>query len=276
MKNIESISFKNNNLLEYNLGCKVFCHYLTELTKIKELKLNECTNLKDGKLVADALMRMKSLEILEYQQNPARSGLPAIIYNLSFSPHFKYLNFSNTYVDVNETKEIIASLEKLLKISGSIEVISASRIAALNNNLNKDFWITVGECRSIRVIDISKSGILQNTNVANMGTAIAFNAKKKGNLEYVNLSGCISAEAQISTLYNSMKISEYDEESWYGDPGKVAKMLANNYPKKFYNHLKALQLQENVNLNPSFSLVYYNKHTTKKTPDWVSLLRESS
>lgn len=61
MKNIESISLKSNNLLEYNLGCKVFCHYLTELTKIKELKLNECYNLRDGKLVADALMRMKSL-----------------------------------------------------------------------------------------------------------------------------------------------------------------------------------------------------------------------
>lgn len=192
MKNIESINFKSNNLLEYNLGCKVFCHYLTELTKIKELKLNECTNLRDGKLVADALMRMKTLEILEYQQNPARSGLPAIIYNLSFSPHFKYLNFSNTYVDVNETKEIVASLEKLLKISGSIEVISASRIAALNTNLTKDFWVTVGECRSLRVIDVSRSGIFDNTNIQYMGTAIAFNAKKKGNLQYFSLAGCLS------------------------------------------------------------------------------------
>lgn len=73
-----------------------------------------------------------------------------------------------------------------------------------------------------------------------------------------------------------MKISEYDEESWYGDPGKVAKMISNNYTKTFYNNLKALQLQENVNLNPNFNLAYYNKHTTKKSPDWVNLLRQSS
>lgn len=49
-------------------------------------------------------MRMKSLEILEYQQNPGQSGLPAIIYNLSFSPHFKYLNFSNTSVNEQEIR----------------------------------------------------------------------------------------------------------------------------------------------------------------------------
>lgn len=105
--------------------------------------------------------------------------------------------------------------------------------------------------------------------------AIAFNAKKKGNLEYINLAGCLSHESHVSNLYSAMKISEYDEESWYGDPGKVAKMIATNYPKTFYNNLKALQFQNNANLNPSFNLAYYNKHTTKNVPEWVKLLRES-
>ena len=170
----------------------------------------------------------------------------------------------------------MASLEKLLKISGSIEVISASKLYNLNPLLNKDFWVTVGECRSLRVLDFNKSGVFDQANVGYMGTAVAFNAKKKGNLEYLNMSGCIGTEANIGLLYTSMKISEYDEESWYGDPGKVAKMIANNYPKTFYCNLKALQLQENVNLNPSFNLTNYNKHTNKITPNWVNLLRESS
>lgn len=52
-------------------------------------------------------------------------------------------------------------------------------------------------------------------------------------------------------------------------------MISINYPKTFYNNLKALQFNENVNLNPNFNLIYYNKHTTKTTPDWVKLLRES-
>lgn len=76
-----------------------------------------------------------------------------------------------------------------------------------------------------------------------MGMAIAFNAKKKGNLEYINLSACFTGEAQVNTLYNAMKISEYDEEQWYGDPSKVAKMIANNYAKTFYNNLKALEFR---------------------------------
>lgn len=108
-----------------------------------------------------------------------------------------------------------------------------------------------------------------------MGAAIAFNAKKNGKLEYLNLTGCIFTEAHLTTLYNSMCISEFDEETWYGDPLKASKMIAINYPKTFHNNLKALQLSTNINLSPNFSLVEYNKHTNKKVPELVKLLRES-
>lgn len=53
-------------------------------------------------------------------------------------------------------------------------------------------------------------------------------------------------------------------------------MIAINYPKTFYNNLKAFQFQNNTNLNPNFNLAYYNKHTNKKVPQWVSILRQSS
>lgn len=52
-------------------------------------------------------------------------------------------------------------------------------------------------------------------------------------------------------------------------------MIAINYPKVFHNNLKALQLSSNINLSPNFSLVEYNKHTNKKVPELVKLLRES-
>ena len=61
-----------------------------------------------------------------------------------------------------------------------------------------------------------------------------------------------------------MRISEYDEEQWYGDPNKLAKMIAGNYNKIFYNNLKALQLDFCSNLNPNFVLSHYNKLVNKK------------
>ena len=72
-----------------------------------------------------------------------------------------------------------------------------------------------------------------------------------------------------------MNISEYDEEQWYGDPNKLAKMIATNYKKEFFNNLKALQLNYCNNLNPTFSLTHYNKLVNKVEPDFVKLLGNS-
>ena len=72
-----------------------------------------------------------------------------------------------------------------------------------------------------------------------------------------------------------MNISEYDEEQWYGDPNKLAKMIATNYKKQFFNNIKALQLNYSNNLNPNFNLTHYNKLVNKVEPDFVKLLVNS-
>jgi hypothetical protein len=41
-------------------------------------------------------------------------------------------------------------------------------------------------------------------------------------------------------------------------------MIAGNYPKTYFNNLKALQLDECQNLNPNFVLANYNKLVNKK------------
>ena len=58
-----------------------------------------------------------------------------------------------------------------------------------------------------------------------------------------------------------MDISEYDEEQWYGDPNKVAKMIANNYKKEFFNNLKALQL-DNCTLRLLYSHSWETAYST--------------
>lgn len=112
---------------------------------------------------------------------------------------------------------------------------------------------------------MSKSGDL-NGRVGDLGSAIAFNAKRKGILSYLNLTGTLSNYNTLNILYNGMNISEYDEEQWYGDPNKLTKMIANNYKKEFFNNLKAFQLDNCSNLNPTFNLAHHNKLVNKVEP----------
>ncbi len=153
----------------------------------------------------------------------------------------------------------------MLKISASIEILKLNKVPCLNNALTREFWVALGECKSLRVLDLSNSGDL-SSKIRDLGSSVAFNAKKKGTLSFLNLTGTISNQATFNNLYWGMCVSEYDEEQWYGDPNKLAKMIAGNYTKVYYNNLRALQLDFCGNLNPSFVLSHHNKLVNKKDP----------
>lgn len=129
-------------------------------------------------------MRMKKLRIFSIKdQTSLGQGLASIIYNLAFSPNLLMIDLGSTNIGgiATEITETVVSLQKLLKISASIEVLKINAIGGLNNYLSKDFWTALGECKSIRVLDVSLSGDL-TAKVKEIGNAIAFNAKKKGTL----------------------------------------------------------------------------------------------
>lgn len=105
--------------------------------------------------------------------------------------------------------ETIVSLYKMLKITTTVEVLLAKNVTNLNPYLIDQFWISLGECRSLRVLDISFSGDI-SSKVTNLGNAVAFNAKKKGQLEFVDLTGCLNNTNSLTSLYQGMCISEYD------------------------------------------------------------------
>lgn len=86
----------------------------------------------------------------------------------------------------------------------------ARNVGGLNPNLVEQFWISLGECRSLRVLDIAYSGDISSRST-NIGNAIAFNAKKKGVLEYIDFTNCITNISTLTSLHNGMWISEYDE-----------------------------------------------------------------
>ena len=174
-------------------------------------------------------MRAKKLKIFEiHNMQNVNNGLSSLIYNLSFfSPNLEMLDISRCQSNMVET---VVSLYKMLKITNSVEVVIARNVKNLNANLVEQFWVSLGECRSLRVLDLSYSGDISSKAV-NLGNAIAFNAKKKGVLEYIDLTNCVNNVNSISTLYDGMCISEYDEERIYGDPTKASKMISSNYKK---------------------------------------------
>lgn len=53
-------------------------------------------------------------------------------------------------------------------------------------------------------------------------------------------------------------------------------MISSNYTKKYFNNLKALQLNRCGNLNPNFNLTYFNKLNYREDPEFVKLLARST
>lgn len=55
--------------------------------------------------------------------------------------------------------EVVESLYKLLRITASLEVLNMKYILNMNQNLNKDFWVSLGEVKTLKVLDLSYSGV---------------------------------------------------------------------------------------------------------------------
>lgn len=144
---------------------KVLANYLVGLKNVEELVFNQCSlNEAKCKILADSLMRMKNLKIFEiHDAINLGMGISSIIYNLAFSPNLTKLDISRcSIINQNEINETVVSLQKLLKINSSIEVIKTNNIYNLNQNLSKDFWVALGECKSLRVLDLAFAGDLSN------------------------------------------------------------------------------------------------------------------
>lgn len=72
------------------------------------------------------------------------------------------------------------SLFKLLRITGSLEILDCSFCTNLMKNLSKDFYAALGENRTLKALNLNYCGDINNTDY--FGKSIAFNAKKGGNL----------------------------------------------------------------------------------------------
>ena len=257
MVELSSLSITSNSLLSSDLGSKYISNFITIQKNLSELDLSNAnlTN-SQAKSLADGLMRAKQLIRLDLSNNASIGfqGMSSILYNLAFSPKLQYLNIKGGNYN-GGFPQIIESLYKLLRISGSLETMIMSNSATLNPNLNKEFFVSLGEIKTLKVLDLSYSGIFTDDLLNMLGKSIAFNAKKGGSLEVLNIEGCVSSYQGVANLSKSLNISEADHEEWYGDSHKVSKMSGNDFQKKYYNNLSILNFANGGSLRSNFNLV---------------------
>jgi hypothetical protein len=63
-----------------------------------------------------------------------------------------------------------------------------------------------------------------------------------------------------------MHISLHDEEVWYGDPNKAAKMSGKDFDKVYHNNLKGLLFSGCPGLNSNFNVNDHKKYNREDTP----------
>lgn len=148
---------------------KILSNILITLKDLRELTFVKCSlDLEKCKILADSLMRMKKLQIFKLNdQKGLGLGLASIIYNLSFSPNLQLLDLGHINIPLgrgnnNEINETVVSLYKMLKINSSVEILKLNNIFNLNVCLSREFWSALGDCKSLRVLDLSESGDLSN------------------------------------------------------------------------------------------------------------------
>lgn len=261
MGDLHSLILTENQLLNYELSGKYISNFITTQKNLNYLDLsNSSISSSQAKLIADGLMRAKQIETLILKKNQliGHEGMSSILYNLAFSPKLRFLDISEiTYNVTTGLKVVVESLYKLLRISGSLEILNMSNSAGLNLGLTKEFFVSLGEIKSLKTLDINNSGVFVQNGLLLLGKSIAFNAKKNGNLEILNMENCIINNEMIGHLEMAMNISKADEEDWYGDPNKVSKMSGNDFQKIYYNNLKVLNFSKGTNLNSGFNLAHW-------------------
>lgn len=278
MTNLKTLTTRKNNMfVSYFKGAKALSKMIISHKYLRELNLQN-VGLDDSgaKDLADGFMRAKQLEILNLSHNSTLkpSGLTSIIYNLAFSPKLVYIDISHSSFS-GSVNDFVEALYKLLRISASLEVLDLSYCGSLNINLPEQFFIALGEVRTLRKLDISNSGPLGDQGCINLGKAIAFNARKLGVLEYLNLDGgVISSYDRFKKFFEAMSVNEADHETWYGDANKVSKMSGQDFAKVYYNNLKNLQINKS-SMGSTFDYAKWKKGLNPIDPPLVQFLARS-
>ena len=161
MEHLENLTFSRTNILHQKNGTKALSLILTNLLHLEyiELSHNALDSVQNAKEIADGIMRAKKLRIVNLSNSNlfGTLGLASILYNLSFSLNLEMINISRCAVSGN-FGEVVESIQKMFRITNSLQYLVCDNIPNLNPQLNLDFFQALGEIRSLRYLDLSNSG----------------------------------------------------------------------------------------------------------------------
>lgn len=102
-----------------------------------------------------------------------------------------------------------------------------------------------------------------------LGKAVAMNAKRNGSLEALSLRNWFSSWSAYCSFLESMRVSDYDHELWYGDKKIAKEMSKGQLDKSFLCNLKYFNMEFSSIHSNCFKLKNFQKQTK---PDWPRLL----
>lgn len=251
LPDLKSLDCSDSNLNEFAVE-KIRNHFYYSKS-ITTLILTNC-NLNDNtiKNLSDGLMKAKGIENIFINNNKEIRNLSGIVNNLAFQPSLKILDIGEN-TNLNDIKNLCEEITKMLKMSQSLDTLICSDIPNFNKNFNFEFFTSLGDNASLRYLDLSNSGPI---DFRNMGTAIAMNSLKKGNLEVLRIRGNNNFNfTNFETFIKSLIISEEIHNKWYGNNFNIdiAKNTKEYYETKFHNNLKFLDFG-GYNLNTSINI----------------------
>jgi len=94
-------------------------------------------------------------------------------------------------------------------------------------NLSRDFCLALGENRSVERLNLDYAGgpaSITNATAKLLGRACALNKFKNGSLTHLSMARCFNSHTLLEQFLGEFMVSEYDHETWYGDP-KVAETM---------------------------------------------------
>lgn len=118
--------------------------------------------------------------------------MTAIVANLAFNSALRLLDIGE--IVVSDYDELVINLGKTIKINSNLEYLLLNDIPKLHRALTLSFWTDLGQSISLIKLGISNKSPTNSLSgkMNDLGRAIAFNAKKKGSLSFINISGSIS------------------------------------------------------------------------------------
>lgn len=140
----------------------------------------------------------------------------------------------------------------------------------INNFLKEEFFIALGENKTLNYLNIDNTSYMSTTNLIFLGKSSAMNFRKNGNLKYLSLANSVQNWAGLKSFFDSFQISDHSHEMWYGDKKVAKEMSKEQLENKFSFGLQYLNLGNCILTGNMFK---HKELSKRKDPHWPLFMK---